>query len=347
MSWILKIYRNIVPAEARRRYNESLHKLNISYKNKRVMLKKHYGTNNKDKVFYVVRTDSQQHWGIATTCSIVLNNIKYAVERGWIPIIDYQNYYLDGIQDEKNKWKENAWEYYFEQPDAGYSLEEVYQSKNVILGPERGQPYGSLSWSNINNVLDESYKEYFEYAAKYIRIRPDIIRKAEEMRHTVFKQATGKKVLGVGMRAGLYWGEVSKSPKYAHHPKGVDIDEYIALTHKYMKLFACEYIFVSCDDRYYMERMKREFGGKCLYIPDRTLPRYFDDEGRPLSDEEGGLIETDCQSVTERSVDYLVEIYLLAVCDSLIRVEGGGSLLACLFNNRKYEHYYLIDRGML
>ncbi len=40
--------------------------------------------------------------GLATTVSIVLNNIKYAVERGWIPIVDFKRCYLPGIQNEEN-----------------------------------------------------------------------------------------------------------------------------------------------------------------------------------------------------------------------------------------------------
>ncbi len=346
MNLILRLYRKLVPDQIRRAYNEGFQKLKMIYKNKRVMRKRSYGDRNKKEIFYVIRTDSTQSWGIATACSMVLNNIKYAVDRGWIPIVDYQNYYLRGIQDTKNRYQENAWEYYFEQPDKNYSLEEVYQSKNVILGSVRGQPYGSLSWNDVKNVFDDQYAGYFECAAKYLRIRPDILERAEEIRRTLFQQASGKKILGVGMRAGLYWGEAIQSDSYARHPKGLNIDEYIAYTHRFMQEYGCEYIFVSCDDRYYLERMKREFGDQCLYMSGRTLTHFFDREGNPIPEnEKERIIEIAGQSIRERVIEYLIEIYLLSVCDSLFRVQGGGSLLACLLNNRRYEHYFMVDRG--
>lgn len=345
MRFVLKIYRKLVPEKTRKAYNEWLQRMKMSYRNKRDMEKKSYGEKNRKETFYVIRTDSTQHWGIGTACFMVLNNIKYAVERGWIPVVDYQNYFLIGIQDEENKGKENAWEYYFEQPDSRYSLEEVYQSKNVILGPLRGQPHGSLSRNDIKDIWDDSYRELFDYTAKYIRMKTDIVERAEKIRREVFDLNAGEKVLGVGMRAGLYWGEAINSDTYARHPKGLHIDDYIALTHKYMKEFGCTYIFVSCDDRYYLDRMRREFGEKCLYMRDRSLTHFFDDEGRPISEIEENNIEAANQSERECTTDYLIEIYLLSICDSLFRVQGGGSMLACLLNNGRYEHYYMVNRG--
>lgn len=345
MNFLLRIYRKLIPESVRKGCNEWLQRQRISYRNRRDMEKKCCGDRNKRETFYVIRTDSTQQWGIATACSIVLNGIKYAVDRGWIPVIDYQNYYLEGIQDEEARGKENAWEYYFEQPDLKYSLEEVYQSKNVILGPLRGQPHGSLSWNDAKDILDGKYNDYFSCAEKYLRLSPEIMERAKEIRTSLFGQAAGEKILGVGMRAGLYWGEAIHSDTYANHPKGLNIEDYIVLTHKYMEQFGCGAVFVSCDDRYYLERMKREFGEKCLYMSGRTLPHFFDDEGKPIGDEAEMAVEMANQSVRERTVDYLIEIYLLSVCDSLFRVQGGGSLLACFFNNRRYEHYYLADRG--
>lgn len=83
-----------------------------------------------------------------------------------------------------------------------------------------------------------------------------------------------------------------------------------------------------------------------MYMADRSLPRYFDDEGKPFPEETGGLIETDDQGIVARSIDYLIETYLLSVCDSMFRVKGGGSRLACLFNNRRYENYYMVEKGI-
>ncbi len=346
MSSILGLYRKLVPDQIRRAYNAELQKIRREYKNKRAMRRRHYGTLNRDKTFYVIRSEWPQSWGIATTACIVLNNIKYAVERGWIPVVDYRHCYLPGIQDEEKQGSENAWDYYFEQPVPGYSLEDVYQSRHVILAPDKGQPYGSMDLKDVEEWPEEVCAAYFAMTAKYIQIRTDILERAEEIRKTLLGRAGGEKVLGIGMRAGLYWGEVAHTKTYRNHPKGLSIDEYIEYTHRYMREFGCEYIFVSCDDRYYLERMKREFGNQCLYMSGRTLAHFFDREGNPIPEnEKERTIEIVSQNTKERSIDYLIEIYLLSACDSLFRVQGGGSLLACLLNNRRYEHYYMVDRG--
>lgn len=346
MNAVLKIYRKLVPEKIRKSYNVGFQKLQILYKNKRAMRKQNYGNLNKDKTFYVIYSEWPQTWGLATTVSIVLNNIKYAIDRGWIPVVDLKRCYLFNIQNKENQGKENAWDYYFEQPVPGYSLEDVYQSRHVILAPEKGQPYGSMDWKNMKDLSDEMYTPYFMATEKYIRIRPEILERAEEIRRTLFGRAKGKKILGIGMRAGLYWGELIHTQRFANHPRGLNIDEYIEFTHQYMREFGCEYIFVSCDDRYYMDRMEQEFGEKCLYMKDRILLRHFDDEGNPLREKDGEFAETNKQSVQERSVDYLIEVYLLSVCDCLFRVQGGNSVLACLLNNRRYENYYMVDRGV-
>lgn len=346
MQFILKLYRKLIPEKVRRAYNIGFQKLKTRYKNKRAMQIHRYGELNKDKTFYVIYSEWSQTWGLATTVSIVLNNIKYAVEHGWIPVVDLKRCYIPAIQNEEHRGKENAWEYYFEQPVPGYSLEDVYRSRHVILAPDKGQPYGSMDWKSMQDLSDEMYTPYFETVAKYVRIRPDILERAQEIRKTLFGRAGNSKILGIGMRAGLYWGEVAHTEMYVDHPRGLNIEEYIEYTHRLMREFGCEYIFLSPDDRYYMERMKREFGEKCLYMAGRTLPRYFDDEGNPLSEDEGSWIENDNQSFEERSVDYLIETYLLSTCDALFRVQGGGSVLACLLNNRRYENYYMVDRGV-
>lgn len=354
MNYLVNLYRKIVPEKVRRGYNVAAKKAIISYKNKREIKKHKYGDLNSDKTFYVIRNDSTQLWGIGTTCAMVLNNIEYAVRRGWTPIVDCKNYFMQALQDTEKRGKENAWEYYFEQLDVNYSLEEVYKSRNVILGPLRGQPYGSISWGDADDIFDEKYSRYFDLCSEWIRIRPEIVAEAEKIRATFMAGKGNKKILGLNMRAGLYWGERMKNTDqgvygFHKHPKGLSVDEYIELTYKYMDEFNCDYVFISCEDRYFFERMKEEFEGKCLYI-ERDLQRYFDFDGNPMSfprDLEKFEIEMKNKSRVEHEKAYLMEIYLLSKCDSLLAVHGGGYLLAVMFNNRKYENVRIVNKGKI
>ena len=344
MNILLKIYRKIIPEKVRRAYNEAFQQFRVFRINKQAMQRKSYGELNKDKTFYVIRTDSTQHWGVFTTCSMVLNNLKYASEHGWIPVVDYKNYFLDGLQEKERFGLDNAWEYYFEPCDIGYSLEEIYKSKHVILGPEWGQPAASLSWGGINKI-EEIEDIYYKLVKKYIRIKPELMERAERKMKELFPN--GEKVLGVGMRAGLKWGELAGRDLYRNHPIGPDIDEYIAETRKWMSEFNCGYVFVSCDDRYYLERMKAEFGAKCLYV-ERCLTHFFDDN-KPISvdDIEQRIQEISGIPLIKRNEDYIIEIYLLSKCDSLFASKGGGATMAILFNDKKYEHCVIYENGRI
>lgn len=343
MRFLLKIYRAIVPEKVRIKANVICQKLVVIYKNKRAMKKINGGNLNKDKTFYVIRTTQQQGWGPAVACQIVLNNIKYALERGWIPVVDYKNHYVAGIQQESRRGQENAWEYYFEQPIAGYSLDEVYKSRHIVLAPGKGQPYGSLDWKGITDLYEDRYNIYFELTTKYIRFKPEILQQEKRIREEIFKRAEGKKVLGVGMRAAWCLGATNQT--YSGHPVGIGIDEYIKNTYKFMEEFGCEFIFISCEDRYYTERMKQEFGEKCLYMRDRTLVRFYDDQGKMIIDPEKISEETRNETVEKRAVDYFIEVMILSACDALYHVQSGGSTLACLLNNKRYENHYLELHG--
>lgn len=341
MNAILALYRKLIPESVRRRNGELIFEFKLAWHNHFAMDKKHYGKLNKDKVFYVVREESEGGRGLFSTCLMVLNSIRYAEKRGWIPVVDYKNYFIPLLQEKDREGKENAWEYYFEPCDTRFSLQEVYQSKNVVLGPRRGQPYGSVSWCAVRDVqkIDD---DFYRLVKKYIRIKPEIKERAERIYREIFP--TEDKVLGVGIRAGFKRGEIT-GVGYHAHPKGPDIDGYIAEVHRVMEELGYDYIFVSCDDRYYMERMKKEFGAKCLYFQ-RELRNYFNDEGN-IADNEDVLIELNKRNVVDRNKDYIIEILLLSKCDSLYAVASGGYQMAIMFNNKEYRNCIIYDEGCI
>lgn len=340
---MIKIWRSLVSEEKRARLNESLRDLKCEYENYRDMPRKHFGNKNKDKVFYVIRTDSQQRWGIFTTYLFVLNNIKYAHERNWIPVIDYKNYYLLSIQDEQDKGKENAWNYYFENLVSEYSLEEVYQSRNVVLGPLRGQPHGSVSWSDVSiqDIYSPKYDIYFGLAQNYIRFNSIMQDMIDNYYEKVFPQKG--KVLGLGIRAGLWFGHITQFSAYKNHPIGSSIEECIKETEKYMLQFGCEYLYCSSDDVYYLRKIKEKFGEKCISI-DRSRTHFFDECGHPLLDEQRTALDKSVSNLTRRqkSREYICEIALLARCDYLVMNLGGGAQASILLNQKKYKEVVII-----
>ena len=84
-----------------------------------------------DKPTYYILRYPDMHIGIVGIAMQFLPLIPYALSKGMIPVVDMQNYSSAYLDDEKFG-KENAWEYYFEQP-LRIGLEEAYNGSNVVL----------------------------------------------------------------------------------------------------------------------------------------------------------------------------------------------------------------------
>ena len=93
-----------------------------------------YGELNPDKIFYVIRRTS--HAGIFSYMSFVLNHLRIAKEKGFIPVVDMENFTNPYNEKEKLLNTNNSWEYYFKQT-SNYKLNEVYKSKKCNFFKKR------------------------------------------------------------------------------------------------------------------------------------------------------------------------------------------------------------------
>lgn len=337
-NWFAKIYRSLIPEDVRKKYSEMLYERKMNKKTLAELEKKSFGDLNKDKTFYVIRTDNTQEWGVFSTYLFVLSNVKYAVEHGWIPVVDYKNYYLSSMQAAESRGKENAWNYYFEDLVPEFPLEEVYQSKHVILGPLRGQPYGSISWNDKLDIYDEKFQIYRQLANKYLRVKQVILNEAETLYLNLFPPK--EKVLGVAVRAEAYWGSVTGHKTWKNHPKGVPVERCIEGIRDYMKQYQYNYFFLVCEDDYYVNTIQREMGDRCL-CTDRPRANFFDDAGTPNVFDDDHLrqiyFRNKDYSMQQKNIDYIKEILLLTKCHSLLRTTGGGSMASFFLKDGNFE----------
>ena len=115
------------------------------------------GPENPDKTFYVIRYRFMG--GIFGLMGYYIPQIQYALEKGLIPIIDLQNMPNMYLEDDKFG-KENAWEYFFEQP-YGFTLKDIEHSKNVILGNAGRISTKKQNLSRIIFDTEETMAQYF------------------------------------------------------------------------------------------------------------------------------------------------------------------------------------------
>ena len=150
-----------------------------------------FGKLNPDKTFYVINRSS--HAGIFSYLSFVLNHLIISKENGFIPVVDMENFTNPYNEINKINNTFNSWEYYFNQT-SNYSLNEVYESKNVILS--RNDYNVKMSYM-IH--LEPKFKQLKQ---KEIKINQSYINFVDE--YFTSNKLNGLNILGVHFRGTSY-----------------------------------------------------------------------------------------------------------------------------------------------
>ena len=302
-----------------------------------------YGEKNADKRF-IVLTSPGENGGLFSSIFYLLVILEYARKKKYIPVIDWKNSFVPSVQDAEKKGLENAWNYFYEQPNDKYSLEEVYQSKRVIHMTEYMVDMKKSSLGQLPPYTEENLSYWNRMICTYIKPNAHMEQLVGEARSTIFEP--GKKVLGVGIRAGFRWGQMNKYTLFDGHPVVASCEEYLSIVEEKLREWKCDYIFLACDDREYWQKFLAFFGEKCKYIP-RALRHYFHDDIPYLREDPMGYVEYEGITVRKLAEEYMVETYLLAGCDSLYSCIGGGAQFAYLLNGGKYEHLEFYNEGLI
>ena len=299
-----------------------------------------YGDKNKDVVFFLIKWKEKNH-GLYSMTMNMLPYIVYAVKKGYIPVIDLKNSYMPSIQDSNKEGKENAWEYYFEQPFAPYSLEDVYQSKNVVLKIEELCKMNRPDWNAMFPAREDELKYWSSMFCTYIRLNKDLRNRTELVAAEIMQN---QKVLGISVRAG-YRAIMMKNMRIINgHPVQPTCEELIKIIEQKLEEWSYDVFFLACDDREYHDQIEEYFGTRCLSMK-RRLRNYFIN-GKPYSTSEEAFKEFIGSSFRETTEEYVIETAILAQCDSLYTTGGGGSEFAYFMNGGKYKHIELYDGGI-
>ena len=285
-----------------------------------------FGKDNPDKTFFVVRRATCKV-GLFSYVMTNMGLVKYALDKGYIPVIDMQgnkNTYLE----ENEVGKKNAWEYYFEQP-CGYSLEDISTSKNVILSS------GVITEKNIypgKEIVKDQRKclDWRSFFSQYLKVQEIVYKEAEEQRGRLFG---GEKVLGVLCRGTDY---INNRPK--NHPIQQDPEEEIIKAEKITKKYKCRWIYLATEDEKIYQRFYKIFGDKLKV----TTARRCGDIGNTNINDIGFQRENDKYL---KGKEYLINIILLAKCDCLLAGSVGGTYGALLMS-QGYEYVHIYDLGV-
>ncbi|MDN0046152.1 hypothetical protein QVN49_03910 [Megasphaera hexanoica] len=299
-----------------------------------------FGDKNSDKIFYIIRSiDSNSPFYIGPVHNLlanyfyVLSHIQYAKINGWIPIVDQLNYPVYNSVDYPINGSMNAWEYFWKQPSP-YTLEEVYNSKNVILSKQNWFSEYDMGY-DVKKYSDSECISFFYQLSSEIPFNGYVKNYIDERVKSVFCDKND--ILGVSFRFG---GHSLSSYKFGKgHPVQPAIEEILPIIKNKMKKWGMQYVFL-CSDVIEAINAFYDIFGKCLLVLDR--PRM----SMHMSKKEREFFYKN-ESIYTISLDYLTEMEALSKCTCLLGSVNSGLRYAIIKNKNLYSYVEILDYGLL
>lgn len=293
-----------------------------------------YGRENADKKFYVFGVPDNSG-GLWWHINKILMHLGYAEDKGYIPVIDMQNYKSQYVED-NDLGKVNVWEIFFKQP-AGYSLGDIKNSKNIILSKKAPSPSKKYLMGHSPFYDDDNRIKYFHNLfEKYIHFNESTQDYLDKLYENLFK---GKgKIVGVLCRGTDY---VVIKPK--NHPVQPNPSDVIEDVKEVMKSHNCNYVFIATEDMDILEMFMRAFGEKLLYVDQKRVRKFELGESNYLASvniEKNKGIDT-----FAKGIGYLSATYLLSRCDCYLAGRTGGSKGVLIMSNG-FEYKKIYDLGL-
>jgi hypothetical protein len=291
-----------------------------------------YGNENPDKVFYIIGYPEFTA-GLFSLVNAVLKHIVYAEKFGYIAVVDFQNFETQ-YHDSGTFGKENAWEYFFEQP-MGYSLRDISKSKNIIFSMKTSNPRIRILDFDINLSdspdLQKYYNGLFQTYIRPNKTTQDYLA-ADESK--IFIE--NRKLLGVLCRGTDY---TRKKP--AGHEIQPDPKEIIINAKDIITKYKCTHIYLATEDQDIYDIFEKEFGDILL---SNGQTRF---SGREL---ENVQFLANVKKKRERdkyflALEYLSSVNILSKCSCFIGGQTTGTFgVYALTKGFEYDYVYNLGK---
>jgi hypothetical protein len=211
---------------------------------------KSFGDKNPDKFFYVIWRDNIGS-GFFSNLNLFLVHLEFAKKFNLIPVIDCENF--PTIYNTKNPINnsKNSWQYYFHQPSP-YTLQEVYQSKNVFFS----NGFSINSQASLENHPDKNYRQAKQIFLEDVILQDNVKSELQKYDHHF---NDNKKILAVHFR--------SKDMNTTQlHPFGPTTEQIFRYTDQMLEKYKIDKIFLACDDLEYFEMFLKKYGDKTFFV---------------------------------------------------------------------------------
>ena len=291
------------------------------------------GEENPDKTFYVIGQNDTSG-GVFWLVNKVAMHIAYALDKGYIPIVDFQ-YHMTQYTTLEEFGKTNFWEKFFEQP-FGYHLKDIANSKHIIINkmapaPQKKYLMGQEEfYDNLQKIA--YYKEIFK---KYIIINKETQEFLDTLEREYFPK--NRRVLGMLCRGTDY---VVQKPK--NHPIQPTAKQAIKDAKSAMKEHHCDYLFLATEDQDILNSFQKELHERLLFLPQRRYTKADLHKTLYLAQAKNADKE---RNRLEDAKMYLAAIYLLTKCNCFIGGRTGGTK-GVLLMERGFEYKYIYNLGL-
>lgn len=283
-----------------------------------------YGEENPDKCFYVIRRATCKV-GLFSHVMTNLGRIEYALNQGYIPVVDMQNNgntYLE----EGQVGQVNAWEFFFKQP-CGYGLQEIGRSKNVILGDGIITDQTEYPSEKMLDNRDE-FQRWNALSQKYLKVNEIIVDEAKQLFREMFH---GERVLGILCRGTDYVKMKPHGHAVQPTPK-----QMIEQADRIIEEYHCRWVYLATEDEeyyqvfanYYNDRLKVTKAMRCNTDGNINDVSYEREDDRYLKGKE-----------------YLINILLLSKCNCFLAGAVNGTLGAMLLSEG-FEYTKIFNLGV-
>lgn len=346
--------KKIVKAIVKRTFFYSVLYKYIARRNEKKLIFQELNLNRND--FFLI-SDSCQAVGILSGWSHYMTLVNFALKHNLIPIIDFTKKYMPVFMDKDYNGKDNYWDFYFTQPQAKYTVDNIPQKANVVYVDynQLMKKYGctfsrySLYKNSNNDYISQMNKKDTALVRKFYKkchLSDSIIGLGDSF--IVDNKIADKKVLGVSFRRGFERFHKLNSPitPEGTHPIKSTLEKLLIDVEHVMQEFGFECFFLTTDDRESLDKMKEKFENKCLHT-NRRLQHMFENNEVLLRNTDEETIEaifSEFEGVKDpvktRNIEYLTDVYILSKCNSLLARGGSADVFAYIINDDKYEHIY-------
>ena len=288
--------------------------------------KKIHGAIKKGKpIYYVIRPRTDCVEGLMALLLYILKQTWYADKKGYIPVVDMKNYKTQYSDNEK----ENAFLYFFK-PKNNVSVEEAYNSENVILSSVNVF-YTSPKKTDLS-FKDRDISFMRSLFLKYYDFSDEALALFEKERYMI----NTSDCIGLLARGTDY-----SDFKPAGHPVQPSCEQLSNEIDRFMFEHCVNDVFLVSEDKRIFDYLHNKYKESIKTISKDSFIKNYKGDGY-ISNTYTNQLGTSKKSI---GLQYLVKLLILSRCKYIVCGKTCGSWAAFVFSNG-FTDKHVFELGM-